>query len=191
MYVNSSDPNFFLRVDINQLSRRSPADLAEATFGMKPARSSFLLRAQTIADSIVRVSVFPRVPVPAARPFLGADANPPQLTDQPVGRFRVEKVVAEAEGPNHVQVRAVLDAPAREHDMVELVAGDRERVVQAAVGRAPRFPGVGPELSRFVSALPQPAHNIRNTIAHHEIALPGDLRREEACYSRYYRRDRE
>ena len=47
-----------------------------------------------------------------------------------------EMVVGEANSADDLHVRAVLGAPAVEHDVVELVAGDRERVIQAAVGRA-------------------------------------------------------
>jgi hypothetical protein len=98
--------------------------------------------------------------------FNRLDRNPPQLADQPVGRFCIMKFVGDSQSANHLQVRAVLLASAGEHDVVEFVAGDGERMVEAAMGWATRFPRVMPKLSRFTAAFSQSVYEIRHTIAH-------------------------
>jgi hypothetical protein len=66
-------------------------------------------------------------------------------------------------------VVAVLCAPTPERDVVELVAGDGKRAVQAAVGRATRYPRVMTHLARIALALSQSTHKIRHAIAHHHV----------------------
>jgi hypothetical protein len=77
------------------------------------------------------------------------NSSPLQLADQPFGGFCVKKFVGDSQRANHLQVRAVLLAPTVEHDVVKLVAGGGERMVQAPMCRATRFPRVMVKLSRF------------------------------------------
>ncbi len=76
--------------------------------------------------------------------------------DHPIGGIGVHKFVRKTERADDRGMLAVLVAAALEHNVVELVAGDGERVVATSVSRAARLPrimanpaGIEPSCNRY------------------------------------------
>ena len=103
------------------------------------------------------------------RTSIRLDGNLSQPTDQPLEGLGIEIVVVQANSADDAAVVAVLCALTPEYDVIELVAGDGKRAIQAAVGRTTRCPPVMAHLARIAPALSQPTHKIRHAIAHHRV----------------------
>jgi hypothetical protein len=98
--------------------------------------------------------------------FRPMNLNAAQPADHPIGSLGVHMVIRKAGRADDPDMLTVLGAPALEHDMVELVAGDGERVVTASVPRATRLPRVMADLARSVPAHSKLFHHIGNRVAH-------------------------
>jgi hypothetical protein len=98
--------------------------------------------------------------------FRPMNLNAAQPADHPIGSLGVHMVIRKTDRADDPDMLTVLGAPALEHDMVELVAGDGERVVTASVPRATRLPRVMADLARSVPAHSKLFHHIGNRVAH-------------------------
>ena len=87
--------------------------------------------------------------------FRPMNLNAAQPADHPIGGLGVHMVIRKADRADDPDMLTVLGAPALEHDMVELVAGDGKCVVTASVPRTTRLPRVMADLARSVPALSQ------------------------------------
>jgi hypothetical protein len=92
-------------------------------------------------------------------------------------------VIRKAERANDPDMLTVLGAPALEHDMIELVAGGRKRVVTASMPRTTRLPRVTADLARSVPTLSK-LITILATASRTMSSFPTLAWEQTACYSR-------
>jgi hypothetical protein len=81
--------------------------------------------------------------------------NAAQPADHPIGDLGVHMLARKTDRADDPDVLTVLGAPALEHHVVELIAGDGKRVVTASVPRTTRLPRAMADLARSVPSLSQ------------------------------------
>jgi hypothetical protein len=91
-------------------------------------------------------------------------------------------IVCNTQRADDLRMWAFLRAPTLEHRVVELVAGEGERVVRTSVRGAACLPRVCAHPARIKPALLEPDHKIGDAVAHHDITPTFVLGGRAACY---------
>jgi hypothetical protein len=88
-------------------------------------------------------------------------------------------IVRITERAANLNVLEILGGPALEHDVIELVTGNRQHVVGTPVRRATSLPRVSTDLAWIEPAIPQSDDHIGNTVA---SWLRGVIRGVRLCF---------